>query len=338
MELKKLTVHNYKSLVNFELNEPNAFTVFAGPNGAGKSNIFEALEFWSYSYFINFLPSIENIFGGKESFLSFKSDSKNYGVELKFSSELEHYRKLGFSISTGNHFNLSSISNGVLNYKQVKTPFGDSIAVNKFYGGFLRLFIGSSRLLRVQFSSNYHIVPDASNLESVLKRILKEEAIKEEFLEWLDLFVPGFSNIEIHSDNIGGTDTLLIYEEGTQKPFTKNLISDGTYNILALLTAVYQTNEPQFLCIEEPENGLNPYVVRKMVDFFRQQCEEKGHVIWLNTHSQTLVSKLKPEELVLVEKKEGETVIKQFPKGYNLHGLDMDEAWLSNALGGGLPW
>lgn len=28
MELKKLNVHNYKSLVNFELNEPNAFTVF----------------------------------------------------------------------------------------------------------------------------------------------------------------------------------------------------------------------------------------------------------------------------------------------------------------------
>ncbi len=75
-----------------------------------------------------------------------------------------------------------------------------------------------------------------------------------------------------------------------------------------------------------------------MVEFFRKQCEEKGHVIWLNTHSQTLVKALKPEELILVDKKNGETTIKQFSKDYKLYSLDMDEAWLSNALGGGLPW
>lgn len=54
---------------------------------------------------------------------------------------------------------------------------------------------------------------------------------------------------------------MLIYEKGTNKSFNKNLISDGTFNILAILTAVYQKDEPQFLCIEEPENGLNPKVI-----------------------------------------------------------------------------
>ncbi len=84
------------------------------------------------------------------------------------------------------------------------------------------------------------------------------------------------------------------------KPFTKDLISDGTYNILCLLTAVFQSDEPQFLCIEEPENGLNPYVIETLVDLFRSACEDKGHYIWLNTHSQTLVRALKEEELILV--------------------------------------
>lgn len=117
----------------------------------------------------------------------------------------------------------------------------------------------------------------------------------------------------------------------------RNLLSDGTYNILALLTAVFQSNEPQFLCIEEPENGLNPYVVKTLVEFFRAMCEEKGHFIWLNTHSPILVSQLQPKEVVLIEKVKGETVAKQI-KSMDLHGMRMDDAWLTNALGGGLPW
>jgi predicted ATPase len=74
-----------------------------------------------------------------------------------------------------------------------------------------------------------------------------------------------------------------------------------------------------------------------MVQFFRDQCTEKGHQIWLNTHSQTLVSQLKAEEVILVDKKDGATIVKQFHQD-DLHGLSMDEAWLTNALGGGLPW
>ncbi len=143
--------------------------------------------------------------------------------------------------------------------------------------------------------------------------------------------------MEILSNNLSGSDTLLIYEKGLKEPFTKNLISDGTYNILCLLTAVYQSDEPQFLCIEEPENGLNPFVIKELVTLFRNACEEKGHYIWLNTHSQSLVEALTPDEIILVDKVNGETKIKQ-TKGMNLYGLPTDEAWLSGALGGGTPW
>ena len=139
------------------------------------------------------------------------------------------------------------------------------------------------------------------------------------------------------TNGLSGATNFWIYEKYSERPFTKALISDGTYNILALLTAVFQSDEPQFLCIEEPENGLNPYVVKELVNMFRNACEEKGHYIWLNTHSQTLVAALKPEELVLVDKVGGATQIKQV-KDKSFGTLTMDEAWLTNTLGGGLPW
>ena len=100
---------------------------------------------------------------------------------------------------------------------------------------------------------------------------------------------------------------------------------------------MFQSDEPQFLCIEEPENGLNPYVIETLIELFRSVCEDKGHYIWLNTHSQTLVRQLKEEELILVNKEDGATQVKQFKAG-DFYGLRADEAWLNNALGVGLPW
>ncbi|MBC7571291.1 MAG: ATP-binding protein, partial [Spirosoma sp.] len=84
-------------------------------------------------------------------------------------------------------------------------------------------------------------------------------------------------------------------------------------------------------------NGLHPEVIMTLVDFFRQQCEEKGHYIWLNTHSESVVKKLTTDEIVLVEKKQGATQIRQI-KGRNIYDIPTDDAWLTGALGGGLPW
>jgi predicted ATPase len=178
---------------------------------------------------------------------------------------------------------------------------------------------------------------DASNIEKVLKRIFKNENDREEIMEILQFLIPGFEKLEIITESLSGSDNMLIYETHLNKPLNKRLISDGTYNIIALITALYQSEEPQFLCIEEPENGLNPKVIKALVDIFRNVCKEKGHYIWLNTHSQSLISQLTTQEIILVDKVKGETRVKQI-KGMNLHGLRMDEALLTNAIGGGIPW
>lgn len=338
MELKKIFVNGYKSLVELEIVEPNSFSVFAGPNGSGKSNIFEALEFTAYDYELN-TETVESLFGGKDKIINFNSQHSFYSIQIHFETFISSvsYDK-GNSADSGTHTKslfdkLENNSEGL--EKRLKSeiiPFR-----KKFFINATRLFINKDELNRIKVIDNKRLLPDASNLSSIIKNILSDSTKNQEFIEWLQLFIPGFENIEVQSD-IDGNDRFHLFEKGTKKPFDKKLISDGTYNILALLTAVYQSNEPQFLCIEEPENGLNPYVIKTLVDFFRKQCEEKGHYIWLNTHSQTLVKELQPEELILVDKVDGATQIKQFPKDYNLHGLTMDEAWLSNALGGGLPW
>ena len=339
MKITSLNIKNFKSIVDITINEPNPFTVFVGPNGSGKSNIFEALEFANLAKNDN----AEDIFGGRKTFLNFNhftDPELSFDISFLFQFKDSDYKRHTWFINDKfkTDRELTRISTRRIGFEESGKMLDEVKNLHqKQLNNFHRLFIGKSEIERQKITSENFLSLTASNLEKVLKRLLDNSTIKQEILDWLELFIPEFENIEVRKSDFSSNEELLIYQKHYEKPFNKELISDGTYNILCLLTAVLQSDGPQFLCIEEPENGLNPFVIRKLVDFFRQSCEEKGHYIWLNTHSQTLVESLKPEELIVVDKVNGETQVKQF-KGMDLHGLDMSELWLSGALGGGTPW
>lgn len=338
MKIKELHIQNYKSLVDLKIVEPNPFTVFVGPNGAGKSNIFEALEFLIMCNGKR-IQDVVRSFGGVKDIINVKFFDPKRGDNIMFEISLKEFK---YSLTVGQVNEKNEVSSSGYGYSpmtgfQDKGFGGYDKDYNQFTSSHSRIFVKNQNLVKEVFNDDSKLNIDCSNLEKVIKRILKEKNKREEIIEWLELLIPGFENIEIVSEPLSGTDSLVIYEKGVNKPFTKNLLSDGTYNILALLTAIYQSDEPQFLCIEEPENGLNPKVQKELVNLFRQKCEDEGHYIWLNTHSQTIVNQLEAKEIILVDKKDGETKIKQLAD-FKLHGLKMGEAWLSNALGGGIPW
>ncbi|GAB4046690.1 AAA family ATPase [Spirosoma litoris] len=325
MKIKRLVIENFKSIERVELIEPNPFTVFVGPNGSGKSNIFEALEF---SHYVGTFGNPQDLFGGNNKISHRKLQGKRTELFFEISETNEHFGAIFFG---GGHSKLADYNTIETSGSEIESKLIKSFET-LWFRQFTKLFVNNPKGSKINFDTSERIRDDAKNLEPVLKRILTNSILQDEISEWLELFIPGFKAVEVDD-----RDELRWFEESTQEYFTKDLISDGTYNILALLTAVYQSKEPQFLCIEEPENGLHPDVIKEFVNLCRYACEEFGHYIWLNTHSQTLASQLTSDEIVVVDKINGATQTKQF-KGHDFHGLRMDEAWLMNALGGGLPW
>jgi len=330
MKINRLVIENFKSIQLIDLDKPNPFTVFVGPNGSGKSTIFEALEFH--------IPTTDlaekmRLFGGRNTLQNRLIDSVKF---FEFAISSETFVKARSS----SYWSLEELDpNQVLIELGIPTSGDFNHEKNEknylqFARSFSRLFIGNTDLQKQNYIDDSRLTLSTRmlNLEKVLRRILQNQTTKAEIFEWLDLFVPGFKAVEVDDRN-----ELHWFEDSVPDYFTKDLISDGTYNILALLTAVYQSDEPQFLCIEEPENGLHPEVILSLIAFFRKQCEEKGHYIWLNTHSETVVRLLTTDEIVLVNKRQGATEIKQV-KGMNTYSLTTDEAWLTGALGGGLTW
>ena len=344
MNIKQLRIKGFKSIGEITLDSPNPFSVFVGANGAGKSNIFEALEFlnycniWGPEKAIKFFGNPDEI---KNRNLSDYNSLTGEGKSMTFLIDLDSikpYFKFPLLYQDGNIPKGDYVFDDFGKYMDSE-DIEDALKLPEYLQltNFTRLFVRNSALLKINNQDDSQLALDASNLEKVLKRIFRNQKVKEEIVEILQLLIPGFDNIDIVSEELSSTDNLLVYEKSLKKPLSKRLISDGTFNILAILAAIYQSDKPQFLCIEEPENGLNPKVVRELVSIIRSKCQDHGHYIWLNTHSQTLVSELRPEEIILVDKVNGMTQTKQI-NGMDLHGLKMDEALLTNSLGGGIPW
>ncbi len=360
MRIKKLHIQNFKSLVNFELEDLKPFCAFVGPNASGKSNIFEALEFTNY--LIKFESETPAFFGGKESIYSYSSafdpafSLGSYHPSMVFDVQFEdrlNFNFVGAFLSDPNKFEMMSMRGAQIDKttflptrmrnlkdrnsfieKWVKTGNSYDGDYEQFADSFSRIFVGKSSLNRTPAINN-KLSPDASNLAQIIGSIFESKERRNDFIEWLRILIPEFADIEVKKSNIDSSYDFSISEKGSSRPFSRNLISDGTYNILSLMAAVYQTNQPQFLCIEEPENGLHPQAIELLVDFFREKCEEEGHHIWLNTHSQTLVRCLEIDEIILVNKINGATRAKQLRKEDEVD-IKTDEAWLSNALGGGV--
>jgi predicted ATPase len=318
MFINKIHIEGYKSLVNIDIVNPEPFTVFFGTNASGKSNIFEIIELLRLSTLLG--DKASNLFGNVSEMFSYTSEE-----------EMEFFL-ISLETNFGNIEGKASKSNLGFNSYNLNEDQG---IVQTLRNNTSRIFINHKAALPLK--DNQRLSSNVMNLGLVLKRILSDENINEEFIEWMRLLIPEFSNIEFIDDDYTGETKMMIYEKYCSTPFTSNLISDGTKNILSIFAAIYQTDEPQFLLIEEPENGLNPKIVRELAKLLREKCKENETNIWINTHSQTFVSEITTDEGILVDKVEGKTRLKQL-RNYKTYSMKVDEAWLSNMFDAGLPW
>jgi len=174
------------------------------------------------------------------------------------------------------------------------------------------------------------------NLAAVLRRLEKDDEVRETIIDWLQLIVPQLEIVQTETERLSGSAQLAFKETGTDKLFPAHLISDGTIYLLCLLVAMLDRPKIGITLIEEPERGLHPKAIMELVKGFREHSTIESP-IWLTTHSESVVRMLKDNELWLVDKKDGKTQINPVRNIENLQ-LNLDEAWLSNALNGGLPW
>ena len=104
-------------------------------------------------------------------------------------------------------------------------------------------------------------------------------------------------------------------ENHLKRPVSMWEMSDGELTFVALLSLIFSPPDlgASLYCVEEPENHLHPRLIETLMELLKQTQGElgmsrSGQVI-ATTHSPYLVDKVSLDELIVIEKRKGATVV-----------------------------
>jgi predicted ATPase len=184
------------------------------------------------------------------------------------------------------------------------------------------------------------LLPNGGNLSSVLYSIQQNHPyIWGEIMEMCKTACPDFNTVTFPPQGGDGKVFLRWFERPYEKEgVSANLLSDGTLKLLCLFAILKTPDPPPLICIDEPELGLHPDWI-KLVAELLQDAAMRTQVI-VATHSPHIVAKLEPDQLIVVEKEDGQTVTKQFSREDQdslakwLKDFNLADLWLAGHFGG----
>jgi predicted ATPase len=116
-------------------------------------------------------------------------------------------------------------------------------------------------------------------------------------------------------------------------PFRAHQLSDGTLRFICLATALLQPSRPATVLFDEPELGLHPYALTLLGNLFKQAGEQ----IIVSTQSALLLNEFAPEDIIVVERTNGESTFRRLNSADLSQWLEeytLGELWQKNLLGG----
>jgi len=351
--LRRLEVKNYKSLKKVEI-QLEKFNTLIGLNASGKSNFIDCLAFLSES--IQVFPSLAPLFERRGGFgrVAFQGEEH---ITLKAifqdgNHKSEYYLRCAGESVEERHLRVNGRMiiqerSGAGNYvskegeeKSFSVPWTELAGkVSNDYAlrhmSRWRFYSFTVPSIRRENSARkqLNLERDGSNLAQVLLT-LKTERPKtfSAIEEVLKLAIPEVEELLTPLTEEGNT-YVAIQEKGFA-PFDYHQVSDGTLRLLAYITAL--NLDVDLICFEEPENFVHPQLLRLLAEILKKSDKQ----IVLSTHSPYFLDHLEPEDLIIVEKKDGKTKLrrveaeKQKKEIQNLleEGIPLGEAYYSGAI------
>jgi len=332
--ISKLTIKGYKSIRNLENFPLRNLNILIGPNGSGKSNFVSFFEFLQAISKENGLPnSYVKRKGGADKFLYLGPKvTQSIQVELIILTCPKYTKEL--SVTVTNEFSSST---------QIITlnPNQEIDNIEKLFSSFIVYhFHDTSDFAAVKNSCTKrdygYLRPDGSNLAAYLLRLKRKHQHEYDSIrETIQLAAPFFDDFWLREEDDKDDILLEWRQKGSDYPFHPSQISDGTLRFICLATALLQPNPPSTILLDEPELGLHPYALTLLAGL-TQKASKRTQVI-VSTQSAALIDHFEPEDIVVVERQNGESIFKRLKKADLKVWLDdysLGELWQKNVFGG----
>lgn len=124
-------------------------------------------------------------------------------------------------------------------------------------------------------------------------------------------------------------------ERGSDKLFLPYQLSDGTLRFMCLATALLQPKLPATIVIDEPELGLHPYALFLLNELLQKAATQTQLI--LATQSTVLLSYFKPQEVLVLDRFEGQSILKRLDAdelALWLEDYSLGVLWEKNLFGG----
>ncbi len=365
--LKRVSLKGFKSIKSLESLEFGPVNVLIGPNSSGKSNLIGFFQMLNYAVSEGLQVYIQQR-GFGDSFLHFgsKTTPMMHGeVEIQAQKGLDRYRfslahavpdtliftreevyfwRKGSAKPLEKHLDpggkesalpamaASRKGDALHNTVRVIKTQLERKRVYQFHDTSLSSHIRKASLLH----DSRYLRSDGGNLSAVLYRLMDQ---KPEYYRRIVLYlrrvIPGFQEFVLEPEG----DSILLSWRGKDPEyrFGPHQVSDGSLRMMALTTLLLQPPEdlPEMIIIDEPELGLHPTAEALLAGLVRSASASLQ--ILVATQSASFVDEFEPEDIIVAEQKEGESVFRRLAESELqewLKDYSLGEVWRKNLIGG----
>lgn len=354
--LKRIQVSGFKSIREMDL-ELTSLNVLIGANGAGKSNFIsvfrllnelglERLQLYSGRVGANSLL----YFGPKTTDeITVKVDFEEFAYKVTLLYARESRLTIGneevwlpdqdgattmqpFSFGSGRPEAWVNFNHG-LTVNNVSVPFYEPWRIYHFQDT-----SPEARVKQTQkIDDNRYLRPDGANLAPYLY-LLQERyrSFYDRIVGIIRSIAPFFDTFVLAPDRLNPDNIRLVWRErGSDEYFDAHTLSDGTLRFICLTTLLLQPEPPSLILIDEPELGLHPYALNYLAGMIRSVSTQTQIII--STQSVTLLNQFTPEDVIVVDREDRQSVFKRLSSEELAGWLDeysLGELWEKNVLGG----
>lgn len=354
--LDSVHIRGFKSIADAGLRL-RSLNVLIGANGAGKSNLLHAitlLQMLGQDRDQSCLRTFVAKSGGADRILHFGAKrTRSIGLEISMERGL---KRLGAVLTRDDADGL--ILTGAMSHPPPSgIPEGQK-GLNRDLDGIeeiperLQEISGDWRIYRFhdtgpespirrlqEVHDDRYLRPDGSNLAPYLYLLRQEH--NENYMSirnTIRLIAPFFDDFLLEPIGRNGDEIRLEWRQvGTEDNFDASAISGGILRFIALATLLLQPPQlrPSLILLDKPEHGLHPTALSLLAALLQKSAFESQ--ILLATQSATLLDRFEPEDVVVADRRNGETRFRRLEPGLLAEWLDeysLGELWEKNELGG----
>jgi predicted ATPase len=320
---------NFKALRDTTL-PLSRFTLIVGPNGSGKTTALNAISVLRNPGQLRF-GSGRSASAPDSAPVIVKGKWKEKGNDFTVTVQWDGKGSVGHSFSPDSQNRVQNATQPQTNLDRSRFFFFDAIAI----------------AAPVTLVPQIELANNGANLAVVLDRMRDQnperfEALNEQLGHW----IPEFNRVLFDTPNPGQRSISLRTREGGHIIPAREL-SQGTLIALALLTIAFLPEPPSIICLEEPDHGLHPRLLRDVRDALYRLAYPEGSnekrapvQVIATTHNPYFLDLFRdhPEEIVIAEKVGLDAKFSRLSDRTDLEEIlgdaPLSEVWYSGVLGG----